>query len=184
MPPKKGGFPKQASRIGNRISDRAKNFVKLARSGNYDQTQLAKDVGGSILDVVDFWGSLFGSGASPAVPVVDLGPQPDAVWKAGGQKGGVVLDNPVPDDAKWPLGGGGGNSPLLSLRPVDGGAAVRLDLLSVTVEDDDGLQLSVVVQDTGNPVIASGEYFGNLYYTSASLGAGQYFAAIIRAAVS
>jgi hypothetical protein len=68
--------------------------------------------------------------------------------------------------------------------PVDGGAVVKLDLLSVTVEDDDGLQLSVVVQDTGRPVIAPGEHFGNLYYTSASLGAGQYFAAIIRAAVS
>jgi hypothetical protein len=179
---KKGNVAKHASRIGTRASDRAKNFVALARSGAYVQTQLAKDISGSILDVVDFWGAIFGSGGSPTIPVVRLGPKPGAVWKAAGDQKTVLLEDSVPDDAKWPIGGAG-NPPLLKLRPVNGGATVHLDLISVTVPDDENLELSVLVRDTGGPAIAAGEYFGNLYYESASLGAGQHFAAIIRAIV-
>ena len=49
----KGGFTKHAGRVGNRFGGRAKNFVNLARAGQYDATQLAKDVSGSLLDAAD-----------------------------------------------------------------------------------------------------------------------------------
>jgi hypothetical protein len=179
---KKGNFGRHAGRIGNRVAGRAKNFVNLARAQSYDHVQLAKDIAGTVMDVADFWGVLFGGGGSPALPVVNLGPKTDVVWKAAGDTKTVLLDEAVPEDALWPLGGGG-NPPLLKLRPVDGGAAVNLDLQAVTIKDEEGLELEVTVRGTGAAPIAVGEYFGNLYFTSASLGPGNHFAAVLRATV-
>jgi len=125
----RGGFTKHAGRVGNRFGGRAKNFVNLARAGQYDATQLAKDVSGSLLDAADFWSGVFGANASRTTALVDLGPAPAAAWKGpGGVSTTVVIEDPVTDDAKFPIGGLG-NPPLLKLAPV-GGAVVTLDLIA------------------------------------------------------
>lgn len=182
---KKGTFAKHANRVGNRIAERGKNFVADARSGNYDHLRLSRDIANSITDVVDFWSGLFGGGASPSVGIADLGSAPPATWKVGVTIT-VLVNDPVPADARWPLGGVG-NPPLLQLRPVAGGAAVSLDLQAVSIQDlldDEGYLLRVTVRDPGVPPIAQGEYFANLYYESATAGPGRFFAALVKATVT
>ena len=184
MPPKKkAGFVGHAKRVGNRIGDRAKTFTNDARSGTYDHVRLAQDVGGMVMDVVDFWGGLFGAGASPTVGVVKLS-APAATYKLpAGVMGTVLVEDPVPGDAVWPVNGGA--LAALRLTPVQNpGAPVDLELLTVDNLDDEGLDLRITVRTFGGPPVAAGEYYGNLYYESASLGAGQYFAAVIRATVT
>jgi hypothetical protein len=185
MARKKGTFAKHTSRVGSRFGDRAKKFVVEARTGIYDQTRLAQDIGASVMDVAEFWGGLFGMRGSPAAALVELGPQPSATWKgAAGVTAVVVVEDPVPDDARFPIGGAG-NPPLLKLAGL-GGAAVNLDCIVVTIEDEENLQLRVNFRDTtpGPGSVAPGEYYGIMYYTSASVAGGPFFAALVRATVT
>jgi hypothetical protein len=183
MPPKKkGSFAKHTSRVGSRVGDRAKNFVRDARAGQYDQTRLSQDIGASVVDVAEFWGGLFGMTGSPAAAMVQL-KGTSAQWKsANGVSATVVDEDPVPDDAVFPAGGGG----ALRLSVVDGSAQVRLDCQAVNIEEEESLQLTVTFRDTspGAGSVAVGEYYGILSYTSVSVAGGPFFAALVRATVN
>src|SRR5580765_4430665 len=105
MAKKKGTFTKHTSRVGSRVGDRAKNFVSLARAGGYDQTQFARDVSATVMDVAEFWGGVFGMRGSPTAPLVDLKGTTNQ-WKTNCVSATVVVEDPVPDDAVFPVGGG------------------------------------------------------------------------------
>lgn len=182
MPPKKkGSFAKHTGRVGSRVGERAKRFVVEARAGIYDQTRLAQDIGASVMDVAEFWGGLFGMRGSPSGPVLELGSWPAATWAAApGVTMTVVIEDPVPDDRVWPIGG------LRLVRLGPPGAPGNINLVSVTEEDEESLQLRVNFRDAGGPPPA-GEYYGTLTYTSVTNPHPQgspWFAAFVKGLVT
>jgi hypothetical protein len=182
MAGKKGTFAKHASRVGNRVSERAKNFVAAARTGTYDHVKLSADIANSLTDVMDFWSGLFGGGASPSVGIADLPATPAAGWKAaGGVSITVLLSDPVPDDAVFPIGVGNLFSPIAGPPPPP--PPLGFQFQAVDVQDDERFELRVTVRDALVPPIVPGEYFANLSYTSVSTGPGRFYAALVKATV-
>ena len=177
MPPKKkGSFTKHGNRVGSRFGDRAKKFVLDARTGQYDQTRLAEDLSASVIDVAELWGGLFGMRGSPTAAVLELGSAIPATWKAApGVAQTVLVEDPVPDDAVFPIG-------ACKLARAGAGAS-NIDLQTVTVEDEDAFQLRVTFRDPTGAPLPLGEYYGTLTYTSVSNPGGPYFAAFVRGTV-
>jgi len=185
MPPprKKDKAAAHAARFANRASDRLAKFAKDARGGTYDGNRLASDVSNSLIDVVDLWSTLLGFGASPQVGNADFDEHPSADWKAG-QTTMVRIVDQVPEDAVFPANPVL-NAAALKLHPVDGGAAVNLQVTQVQ-RDDDGFQLTVSVRDLspGMGAVAAGEYFATLYYTTPADPATKVFATVLRGVVT
>lgn len=180
---RRGGFFGHARRVGDRVGRRARRFVNEARGGTYDHVRLAQDVGSAIVDTFDLFGGLFGGGASPAIGLVNIGPAAAAAYTgANGRDKTVLLNDAVPEDAVWPIIGG--PLPVLRLAPLNNPAGlVDLQLLRVESVDAEDVELRVAVRTVG-AAVAPGEYYGTLYYESASEGPGQYPVATIRAVVT
>jgi hypothetical protein len=176
---RRGKFAAHTFRVGGRVGDRAKRFVKDARTNTYNAGRLAEDVAASALDVADFWSGLFGTGSS--APILDLGPATAAQWKGpNGISNTVVIDNQAPNDATWPDGAGG--NPLLKLVALGTYNVVSIDFINATLVDDSRLEWRFVFRDTGVPNIAAGEYLGVLAFRSVTDGPG--LAALVRATVT
>ena len=183
MPPKKKDkAAEHAKHFANRFSDRVQKFASDARGGKYDAARLASDLANSVIDTIDLWGNFLGYGASPQVGLADFQDHPSADWKNGLDTMVTVASEVPTTGITWPANGAL-NATALKLRPVDGGAAVNLQLTQVKV-DEDGYQLTVSVKDLspGAGSVAAGEYLGTLYYTdSASVNV---FVAVIRGIVT
>ena len=175
MPPpkKKPNAAKHAGRFADRAGTRLRTLVDDARQGRYDSNRFADDVSQAVLDVVDFWSSLFGTGASPSVGLADFGPQRQATWK-GGLETTVRVADEIPATAVFPVG-------VLRLAPLGGGAPVALQLQGVNRVDEFELKVSVQDVTPGPGFVAPGQYIAVLHYVDAG---ANHFATMIQGEVT
>jgi hypothetical protein len=168
MGKKKDNAGLHSARFTKRLGDRVQQFASDARGGIYTGDRLASDLATGVTDLLDLWSTFWGFGASPQVGSADFGTHPSVDWKTGLSTSVKVTDAvPTDNSAQFPANQAL-NAAALKLRPVDGSAAVNLQLTQVTINDDDGFNLTVSVKDLtpGNGAVAAGEYFATLYYTT------------------